>query len=231
LSEGGKPDDVELKWTRKGTGADSGKTVITYAFDYRFSLSNGPSLDRVKSLFASALQVWADHAPLVFQEIEDPRYNKGVDILVGSDNIDGPKGKLAEAYFPSVGDIVFDTDEFWTESKFLETAVHEIGHSLGLAHEDDVDAIMNAFFKNRFENVSKPFLLADDIQGVRDLYGVGQGTVRTLGSTPSPGEPIVRDSQNVSSKNLIVNGSFEDVPVAVGEYATYSQINGWKALG
>ncbi|MEL6902778.1 MAG: hypothetical protein AAFP07_17710, partial [Cyanobacteria bacterium J06606_4] len=25
--------------------------------------------------------------------------------------------------------------------------------------------------------------------------------------------------------------SFEDVPVAVGEYATYSQINGWKALG
>ncbi|MEL6261225.1 MAG: matrixin family metalloprotease [Cyanobacteria bacterium J06626_6] len=231
LPGGAKSGDVELKWTTKGTGANSGKTVITFAFDYRFSLSNGPSLDRVKSLFASALQVWADYAPLVFQEIEDPRYNKGVDILVSSDNLDGPGGKLAEAYFPTVGDITFDTDEVWTESKLLETAVHEIGHALGLDHEDDVSAILNSSFQNRFAEEGKPFLFEDDIEGIRSLYGVGQGSVQMLGSTPTTGEPVVQDPKDVVSvKNLIVNGSFEDSPVAVGEYGLYSQINGWQVL-
>lgn len=48
---------------------------------------------------------------------------------------------------------------------FRRVALHEIGHVLGLGHEDDVPAIMNSRIGNLFR------LQDDDIEGVDVLYG------------------------------------------------------------
>ena len=53
------------------------------------------------------------------------------------------------------------TDFFWT-------ALHEIGHSLGLDHSDSKDAIMYPFYTGFKENLA---LNEDDIKGIRYIYG------------------------------------------------------------
>ena len=82
-------------------------------------------------------------------------------------------GDLAET------DILFNKDKEWTrnwpttdEYNFGIVALHELGHALGLAHEDKVMATMNTFYPNGGpvgnDNDSTP--LGDDRQGVRHLY-------------------------------------------------------------
>ena len=215
-----------LKWTN----TNNGQTNITFAFDNDFGI-NGLSFDRAKSLFVNALSTWSQYAPLNFQEIQDPGAGDRVDIYVQSRGIDGQGGTLAFAYFPTVGDITFDNTERWNNDKFLETAVHELGHSLGLDHEGDVDAIMNPVLNNRFAGSNNPFLLQDDVNGIQNLYGGGQGTVSTIGqgeaSEESPSPEFVN---NPPATNLVNNGSFEDTPVGANSSAVYRRIKGWTQL-
>ena len=208
-----------LKWST----SSNGQTNVTFAFDDSFGV-NGLSVSRAKELFVSALSVWSQYAPLNFQEIEDPGSTSQVDILVQSDRIDGAGRTLAFAYFPTFGDITFDNEESWTDSKFLETSTHELGHSLGLDHESDVAAILNPVLDNKFEGRDTPFLLEDDINGIRSLYGSGSGTVSTLGKGVSP--PTTAPV-NLPANNLVVNGSFEDTPVQANSSRVYSRVKGW----
>ncbi len=232
----------QLKWTRPDGKSDGrGATVVTYAFDNDFRI-DGVSTSRAKELFEEALQIWADYAPIDFQEEKDPGTGNQVDIYVQSEEIDGRSGTLAFAYFPSVGDITFDTGELWNDIMFLETTVHELGHSLGLDHEDGRDAdgnniaIMNSVLGNQFKN--KPAaLLQDDINGISSLYGKGEGSVTrldgTLVSTKDTSEPsVVEDNSSrvLPAVNLVTNGSFEDVPVKVGESEVYKTVKGWSTI-
>ena len=232
----GQGNAQSLKWTRPGNSNNS--TGVTFAFDDDFAV-NGLSLDKSKSLIVDALKTWSKYAPLDFQEVSDPGSTSKVDILVQSKAIDGRGKTLAYAYFPSVGDITFDTSENWSETKFLETAVHELGHSLGLDHEDDTDAIMNSVLGNKFAGKDEAFLLQDDIRGVRYLYGNGKGSVKTLGNSgqdqaqDDASKPDSNNDDGGSSKesgNLVVNGSFEDTPVKANSYGLYSQIKGWSMI-
>ena len=49
-------------------------------------------------------------------------------------------------------------------TNLLQTAAHEFGHSLGLSHTDDNDALMAPFYRG-FE--VKPKLNEDDIKGIQ----------------------------------------------------------------
>ena len=60
---------------------------------------------------------------------------------------------------------VFDGPLRPSSDDFRRTALHELGHALGLAHEEAVPAIMASVIGNRFT------LQADDVAGAEALYG------------------------------------------------------------
>ena len=100
------------------------------------------------------------------------------DIRIGAINFDGPFGVLAHAYQPGTesifgtggtitGDMHIDNQEDWVGSFDLASVIlHELGHSLGLGHSADVNAIMFPTYSG--VNVT---LGADDIAGIQSIYG------------------------------------------------------------
>jgi hypothetical protein len=73
----------------------------------------------------------------------------------------------------NAGDLHFDADENWTLKSYagvnlLQTAVHELGHSLGLDHSRVRGSIMFPSYGGYQPNLK---LHTDDIRGVQALYG------------------------------------------------------------
>lgn len=99
------------------------------------------------------------------------------DIRIGAHAFDGPYGTLAHAYFPppngytAAGDLHFDSSENWTcNASGVDigvVAMHEIGHTLGLQHENTTTvAIMDPYYNSGLSTLQK-----DDINGITTLYG------------------------------------------------------------
>lgn len=93
-------------------------------------------------------------------------------------SFDGVGKVLAHGFYPPpnggdlAGDLHFDDAETWTRDLpptgiDLDTvALHEAGHTLGLNHSADSTAVMYAFYGG-----PRRTLTADDIAGMRSLYG------------------------------------------------------------
>ena len=62
---------------------------------------------------------------------------------------------------------MFLTCLFLLGTSLLQTAAHEFGHSLGLSHTDDKEALMAPFYRG-FE--SSPKLEKDDIRAIQVQY-------------------------------------------------------------
>ncbi|MGE0748013.1 MAG: matrixin family metalloprotease [Rhodospirillales bacterium] len=146
-------------------------------------------------LIAKAFDTWAAVANLEFERVEDSR---SVDIRFGTAPVDGLYDVVAFAHTVYQGplalysDIVFDSDEPFSPDgagaavNFFITALHEIGHALGLAHENDVVAVMNSYVNDNLTG-----LTADDIAGVQDLYGARGGAAQAPAPVPTPSGPVV----------------------------------------
>jgi hypothetical protein len=125
---------------------------------------------------------------------------------------------LAHASFPNPYDnsqvfLHFDDDERWVDSDtrnvdLLTVAAHEIGHTLGLAHSDDFDALMFASYSG-----PRRFLSQDDIAGVQSLYGVDSDPepapeVPPQGATPPPAAGQDSDQDGLSDDDeALVTGT------------------------
>jgi len=154
-------------------------------------LSDESEREAVRQAFA----LWARETPLRFTEV----FNSAeADIVIGwaagehgdGDPFDGSGDVLAHASFPNPFDdrqvfLHFDDEERWMNSDLqnvdlLTVAAHEIGHTLGLAHSADPNALM-------FPRYSGPhrFLGDDDIAGAQSLYGAA--------SAPKPGPAVPAD--------------------------------------
>ena len=102
---------------------------------------------------------------------------------------DGEGGTLAHAYFPQDGRVHFDNDErysenggttgwWWSEKVYQSlsyVALHEFGHTLGLGHSDNDDAVMWPYART-----GNPSLHSDDISGIQSLYGEQMSDIRNI---------------------------------------------------
>lgn len=164
-------------------------------------LPGGLAAPQLRAAVEEALGLWAAYAPLYFVEVadsgpvpDDIEYapQDHPQLRIGHHAIDGEAfpDELAHAYLPPdaafadglAGDVHFDDGNAWsldpdTAVDVLEVLVHELGHALGLGHEEIATAIMNPFYAGRYDGLGTAFLFEDDIAGIRSLYGSGVGAV------------------------------------------------------
>jgi hypothetical protein len=172
---------------------------ITYYFiNDTDQLPDNTEQDVIKQAFA----LWAAQAPLTFTQVTN---QSQANIVIGwatgnhgdGEPFDGPGNVLAHSSFPNPYDdrqvfLHFDDDEHWVDSTSsdvdLETvAAHEIGHTLGLDHSDDPNALMYPSYEGPHRSLS-----ADDVAGIQELYG--------LASNPPPA-PNVPSNQAPPTSN------------------------------
>ncbi|KAL4567475.1 hypothetical protein LXL04_023059 [Taraxacum kok-saghyz] len=153
----------------------SDKMQLTYGFGPGYPTQFKPPVDRAFGKWASAFPY------LTFSRAES---YEGADLTISfeagnhgdgkANAFDGRGGVLAHAFAPTDGRLHFDAAEAWVVGAVPNchdietTALHEIGHLLGLAHSQVPDSIM---WPTITTGVTKG-LNSDDIQGLSDLYGV-----------------------------------------------------------
>ncbi len=223
FTNGGTSVSGASKWSQPG---GLGSTItITYSYNNLLDGGLGGGLEAgvIRSAIEEALGRWAAVAPIRFVEVSDsgPALAAGMNdysasgrpmLRFGHVPEDGPSGTLAYAYYPGgtglAGDVFFDRGETWSNTPtrgidLIEVATHEIGHALGMAHEPmpssgGNNAIMNPFYGARYRGPGTSFLLADDINGIRTLYGSGSGSVTPLNAAPAEPPPTPRNVTGTS---------------------------------
>ena len=132
-----------------------------------------------RDVIRDAFAAWESVADIDFVEKEDASSNN---IRLGWGEIDGPNGRIGEASWQYKNneliraEIIFDDSETWTSEgkgssmNLLVTAIHEIGHAIGLDHVEDSASIMHAFLGHQHG------LTSEDIAHVQTLYGIPEET-------------------------------------------------------
>jgi hypothetical protein len=149
----------------------------------------------IRGSIEEAFGLWASVAPIHFVEVPDDGLPHADQIRFRHLYINGPDppppaDPVAKAQVTCLGygfgcEVQFDNSDRWLEvgtvpnPDILGAATHEIGHILGLYHTDVVGANMYWIF-HRFQGLGTGFLLQDDIDGIRALYGAGVGSVTPI---------------------------------------------------
>lgn len=110
-----------------------------------------------------AMGVWAAVAQITWLPGTSATANQTVNVLFALGNhgdgfpFDGPSGVLAHTFAPPplapeplAGDVHFDDAETWrigSDFDVFSIALHELGHSLGLAHSDDPASVMYPYYR------------------------------------------------------------------------------------
>jgi hypothetical protein len=194
ISEAGAVADYVLVGTQWPANA-SGAVALNYWFDNLSAQLDGSV---VRSQVTKAFQEWAQHANVAITEGQQAGESRAIDVLFAT----GAHGDaypftsastLAHAFYPVpdnpeplAGDIHFNDVEAWDGAGGIDlysVALHEAGHSLGLAHSSDPNAVMYAYY-----HVATG-LTADDIAGIQALYGAPATAEPPAPAPPSPAPP------------------------------------------
>jgi len=199
--------DVARTHTRAAYVYKWEKSVLKWALE---KPTNQLSAGQVRMAIKQAFEVWSKVIPMNFTEVQA---NSGADMQFGFGpgehgdvyKFDGQGGVLAHAFFPSDGRLHFDDDEKWAfedaakikEGSFtdlLSVTIHELGHSLGLPHSDEEEAIMYPFYRHpeldTNQNIKQFQMSHFDIAAIQDIYGPREGGVTARPPpTPEPTPP------------------------------------------
>ncbi|MET0406658.1 MAG: matrixin family metalloprotease [Cystobacter sp.] len=165
----------------EGFAAVSSWPQTNFTFAFRNSTPD-LSVGDARNAVIGALLRWQAAVPVAFTEVGAGP----VDVFISweyGDHGDGypfEASTLAHAFYPACagpwncaalsGDVHFNDTYRWTVNgtnhDLRSTALHELGHSLGLGHSADANAVMYAYYNGRID------LQPDDLAGVRSLYGV-----------------------------------------------------------
>lgn len=191
---------------------------------WHYYLANQQVLDLTKKAFT----LWEQNSGIRFEH-----HRKNPDILISNKRrkhmmqkqtwqcphlFNGKSGTLAHAYYPDQlntnREIHIDEEEAWSylttnnippdQTSLYATLTHEIGHTLGISHSSDQDAIMFAYYSGKTE------LGTDDILAIQNLYGKPQNispTTTTLvpDTTPIPtpsSSPAVTDEEPIDTTEV-----------------------------
>ena len=172
----------DFKWGGFPYGTPGG--TVTWGFAGT-SLSN-PALEEpgfydapgAVDLIEEAFLEWALAGDISFAQAAE---GEAIDILFDATTLDGVGGTLAEANVSfntltgeiNTASITFDTaDDFdfgdGSGASFFLVALHEIGHTIGLAHVDDLPTVMNSTSESfsSFDGLTE-----HDIAGAEFIYG------------------------------------------------------------
>ncbi|MEM8968246.1 MAG: matrixin family metalloprotease [Bacteroidota bacterium] len=175
------------KWGGSNPYENAGRSIsgpaiaggtVTYAFQdegYKFSTHSQSGLvsqsinslsscgkEKIREAFAK----WEAVANISFEEIEDPEISD-IKIIV-ADIEQGGLGYPAYVGSPCediAGQMIFNIPIRGTCDRFLNLALHEIGHVLGLGHVGSQN-IMNPDWNDNITD-----LQTGDIEGVQSIYG------------------------------------------------------------
>tara|TARA_B100000575_G_scaffold277418_1_gene263724 strand:- start:966 stop:1976 length:1011 start_codon:yes stop_codon:yes gene_type:complete len=173
------------KWgIDQNTGTPGG--LLTYSFaEQNFANQFGKfdsfiTQEDFQIEITEALADWEEIANIRFAVSLD---SADVDIRFGWRDIDGPNGTLGATTVPFTGAlsnvvVAFDINEDWFLSgdapsgqiDFSSTALHEIGHAIGIDHSDSAMALMNANYSEIIFD-----LQTDDIGAAELIYGPNVG--------------------------------------------------------
>uniref|UniRef100_A0A8B9BUQ2 Collagenase 3 n=1 Tax=Anser brachyrhynchus TaxID=132585 RepID=A0A8B9BUQ2_9AVES len=142
--------------------------------------------------------VWSSVTPLKFITKDRGDADIMISFAAGGHSdflpFDGPGGSVAHAYAPGKdlgGDAHFDKDETWTKStegtNLFYMAAHEFGHSLGLFHSKDPNALMYPVYR-KFDPSVFP-LHQDDIKGIHESAEIKDPTESKEPALPNTCSP------------------------------------------
>lgn len=146
------------------------KNALTYSF---LNYTGDLPVANIQADIRNSLNRWAAVTPLSFTAV-----GSGGDVQIGfyqgdhgdGNPFDGAYGVLAHAFYPTHGGTHFDDAENWTQNgsgiDFATVALHEFGHTIGLNHSADANAVMYASY-----SVIRRDLTTDDILGAQAIYG------------------------------------------------------------
>jgi hypothetical protein len=149
---------------------------------YSVSLDIGFSFrQQAQTAIPAALSTWASVTGLVFKQMDDNGPSWAPDLLPGAVNNRQPylrftnsflsSDELANAGSPTAAQtatVTLSTAFAWSNDVLAKVLLHEIGHTLGLAHEPTplVTSVMQAYY-----GAIAPTLQAVDIWAAHALYG------------------------------------------------------------
>ncbi|KAK8517087.1 hypothetical protein V6N13_092371 [Hibiscus sabdariffa] len=148
------------------------KSPLTYGFDSTSPLPSGSNYEDVISVIDEAFQKWQAVVPeFAFQRIYPGEY---ADITIMFTTISTEY--CGYSYYPPDGRLYLDIDHtYWSiksyparnEHDLLSATMHEIGHTLGLMHIYNRDAVM---YPTLDYGTIKRELSQEDIDRIQSLY-------------------------------------------------------------
>ncbi len=177
-------------WDGPGLGAAS---LALYLGTLPSWLDRGAAVSEIRR----ALDAWAAVAQLSFSESSVRRLRRQIEIWAAAGEhgdgfpFDGRGGVLAHTFYPPpnaetiAGDMHLDVDEPWrigADIDLFSVVLHELGHALGLGHNDDPGSVMYPYYRRLTA------LTAADKAEIRKLYAAREETTPSQPNTPAAPE-------------------------------------------